>query len=563
LKKNLNKWLIVFMTLATLAIVLAACGTSNNGNGNTDTNTNTNTNTNAGDSNTGGGSDPDVLTAFSSQGARIISFNENSMTQRIEDELDIDLEFQTAPEDGAKNKQNLILASGDYPDAFIGGDFSKVEQLKYGTLGTFVPLNDLIKEYGPNIQKVFDENPQFEDGVTAPDGNIYSLPGYDGCWHCFWPAKSWMNVEWLETLGLELPTTTEEFENVLLAFKNDDPNGNGKADEIPLSGWTSATGNWGNPIYYIMNAFTYTDPNNFLKVNDGEVDLVADNVEWNEGLKYIKSLYDQGLIDPNTFTQNQDSLQQLAMNPGEIILGNYYNLWNGDIVTIYGEAVDQRWNQYRAVPPLEGPDGVRYATYTGQKLPAGKFAITDKASKEDQIAAIKVANYLYSKQGALDAFVGAGTWADADEGQLGTNGEQALYKKLDVNDNWDAPTSDIWENGFYYMSVDLFNGRNANQDLNIQAGNERRLYLDNLKYADFAPSNDVLLPDLFIDPDKAQQVAEMVTVINSYIKQNAVQFVIGQKNLDSDWDAYVQGLADLDVEKYLGIYQEAYELNVN
>jgi putative aldouronate transport system substrate-binding protein len=553
MRKNLKKWLIVSVALA---FVLAGCGTSNNGEGNS--------NGNSGGQNTGDSAGTTVLTAFSPQNARIISMNDNVLTQKIEGKLGIDIEFQTAPEDGAKDKQNLILASDDYPDAFLGGEFTKVDQLKYGTLGVFLPLNDLIEQHAPNIQAVFEENPQFKAGVTAPDGNIYALPGYDGCWHCFWPAKTWMNVEWLEALDLEMPTTTEEYEQVLLAFKNDDPNGNGLQDEIPLSGFAGS--NWGNPINKLMNAFIYTDPNNYLQVNNDIVDLVADNAEWKQGLEYIKGLYDQGLIDKQAFTQNQEGLQQTAMNPGEIILGEYANLWNGDVVTIYGEAEDQRWNQYRAVPPLEGPNGVKYATYTGHKVPVGKFAITDKADAAQQIAAIQVADYLYSMEGALDAFQGVeGAWELADEGKLGTDGKQAKYQQPEgLVPNWDEPTDNLWENGFYYMSIDLFHGRVAEtQDLNVQAGNEPRLYQDNLKYAGHEPSDDVLLPDLFIDPDKAQTVAEMVTVINSYINQNAVQFVIGQKDLNADWDNYVKGLQDLDAEEYLEIYQAAYDANSN
>jgi putative aldouronate transport system substrate-binding protein len=561
-KKSLAKWLSLFMALA---IVLTACGQGSGGNA-TEGQDNGGQAATSGDGGQNGGQasgdtgEKTVLSAFSSQGARIISFNDNLVTQKIEEKLGIDIEFETAPSDGARDKQNLLLASGDYPAAFFGGDFTKVDQLKYGKLGIFVPLNELIDKYAPNIQKAFEENPGYKAGVTAPDGNIYALPGFDGCFHCFYPAKQWINEEWLKKLNLQLPTTTEEYENVLKAFKEQDPNGNGKKDEVPVSGYTSTGSEWGNPMTFLMNSFVYTDPSNYLQVSGGNIDLVADNQEWKDGLTYINKLYSQGLIDQQSFTQNQSSLQQIAMNPGDIILGIYPDLWNGDIMTIYGESEDQRWNQYVAVPPLKGPNGIQYTTYNGDKVQNAKFAITDKASEAQQIAAIQVADYLFTQEGALDGFLGVDGWVLVDdENMRGTNGEKAIFNTTPGSDDWEAPTNGIWENGFYYMSVDLFHGQEVSQDVEVQEGNEVRLYNENTKYVGKEPPADVKLPDIFIDPDSAQTVAELSTVINSYVRQNAVAFAIGQKNLDKDWDAYVQGLKDMGAEKYLQIYQQAYD----
>ncbi len=70
---------------------------------------------------------------------------------------------------------------------------------------------------------------------TAPDGHIYALPQWADCYHCTYPDKLWINSTWLKKLGLQVPKTTEDLRNVLLAFKTKDPNGNGKADEIPMT----------------------------------------------------------------------------------------------------------------------------------------------------------------------------------------------------------------------------------------------------------------------------------------------------------------------------------------
>ncbi len=81
----------------------------------------------------------------------------------------------------------------------------------------------------------------YKDLITAPDGNIYALPQVNECYHCMYQQRMWIYKPWLDKLGLKMPTTTDEFYEVLKAFKTKDPNGNGKADEIPLSGSIQAS----------------------------------------------------------------------------------------------------------------------------------------------------------------------------------------------------------------------------------------------------------------------------------------------------------------------------------
>ena len=98
----------------------------------------------------------------------------------------------------------------------------------------FIALNDLIDQYCPNLKAEMAKRPGAEERITAPDGNIYSLP-FLGRSGNGW-INSFINQPWLDKLGLEMPTTLDEFYEVLKAFKTQDPNGNGIADEIPYAG---------------------------------------------------------------------------------------------------------------------------------------------------------------------------------------------------------------------------------------------------------------------------------------------------------------------------------------
>ncbi len=138
------------------------------------------------------------------------------------------------PEDGAAEKLGLILASDDYPDVFLSVGISDANITKYGIEEKlFLPLNDLIEKHGNNI-KLFEAFPGTR-GRMRPSWTARSAPA--GCQHLLplWPAPEILDQQrrWLNKLGLEKPTTTEEFYNVLVAFRDNDPNGNGGRTSCP------------------------------------------------------------------------------------------------------------------------------------------------------------------------------------------------------------------------------------------------------------------------------------------------------------------------------------------
>src|SRR5215217_5149042 len=215
---------------------------------------------------------PVKITVFAPQGEDV-DLATNSLTKELEQKFNIQFTWQTTTYDAgpAKEKRQISLASGDYPDLYLlipwVDQFTQADLLKYSKQGVVVPLNDLIKQYGPNIQAALDKNPDYKAMATAPDGKIYGLPQWVDCFHCSYQAKLWMNSAWLKKLGLQQPTTTDEMKAVLTAFKTKDPNGNGKADEVPLSADVRDV-----LIPYFMNSFIY-DPQGTSGNNQGTLVL--------------------------------------------------------------------------------------------------------------------------------------------------------------------------------------------------------------------------------------------------------------------------------------------------
>lgn len=158
----------------------------------------------------------------------------------MEELTNISFEFRTPNLDSAPTQKNLMLASGDYTDIIFAGGLSHEEQVQYGGQGVLIPLEELIAEYAPNIQKIFEEYPEVLKSITATDGHIYALPQVM-MGENWYRGPLWYNGAWLEALEVdvdELPETTDELFDLLVRFKEEDPNGNGEADEIPLTGHT-------------------------------------------------------------------------------------------------------------------------------------------------------------------------------------------------------------------------------------------------------------------------------------------------------------------------------------
>ncbi|MBW7456427.1 extracellular solute-binding protein, partial [Paenibacillus sepulcri] len=344
---------ITFMLLMTVMLVLSGCSNGNGNNGEGAATPPAEGAEETGDNATEGEASSRVtIKTFTAQGTNY-NLDTNWFTQHVEQKFGIDFDFQVTTWDAgaAVEERKIALASGDYPELFLMipwvDKFSASEMIQYGKQGILLPLNNLIKEHAPNLQAVLDSDQNFRAIATSPDGNIYAVPQLIECFHCQHGAKDWINNEWLKKLGLEMPTTTEEFRAVMKAFKTQDPNGNGKEDEIGQTGHTTAS-----IIPFLMNAFIYDDNNSRMLVNGGKVSYAPIQPEWREGTAYLASIYKEGLIDPSAFTQNMEAFGQLANNADGILMGAATGLPTN---------LDYQ-KQYDVIPPLTGPSGKRFTT---------------------------------------------------------------------------------------------------------------------------------------------------------------------------------------------------------
>ena len=248
------------------------------------------------------------------------NIEKNDATVWLEEKTNIHIEWEKVGTNEAAEKLRVMMAANtDLPDIIMTANTGAIitnEQVNmYGMQGLLLPLNKLIEEYGDAWYDAMKLVPAAKQMVVAPDGNIYGLGGVsDGAYHMSLYQKFYVNQKWLKKLGLAKPTTIDEFYDMLVAFRDQDPNGNGIKDEVPLSGSVGREYVRTTLDCFLMNAFQYSTSweKTWLYLEDDKVACGAITDGYREGLRWFRKLYEDGLMDKEIFINTRESMQMLS-----------------------------------------------------------------------------------------------------------------------------------------------------------------------------------------------------------------------------------------------------------
>ncbi|SES77882.1 extracellular solute-binding protein [[Clostridium] polysaccharolyticum] len=214
--------------------------------------------------------------------------------------------------------------------------------------------------------------------------------------HC--GQTMWINTGWLHALSLSVPRTTKEFKAVLKAFRDKDPNGNGRKDEIPLIG--SLDGYEYNPVEFILNSYIVNDPfRSRFYVKGKREEYAPFKKEYREGIAYLNQLYSEKLLDKRCFTYSRRQLQEIV-NSQEDLVGIFTA---GSVADILYQGNPEIMARYIHVLPLKGPEGEQHAIT--RKVNDMVGAIVPKHAKNKK-GAIKFLEKMISTEGSLIARFG-------------------------------------------------------------------------------------------------------------------------------------------------------------
>jgi putative aldouronate transport system substrate-binding protein len=481
----------------------------------------------------------ETLKVFTAQDPYVEDLTTNEFTKWYEEKTNIKVDWTVSPQP-IEEKVNITLAGGNLPDVFMMSKITPSQLVSMGSQGVFLPLNDLIDRYAPNIKKMMTQAPYLKEYMVAPDGKIYGLPSMNEVLHSTMPKKLWIYKPWLDELKLKVPTTLEEFRNVMLAFKAKD------SKIVPLAGANTANN---DPVSYFMQSFIYYDDANYLQKNGNKVEFVADKPEYKQGLMYLNSLVKDKTLQAESFIQDRKALTALAEAPEGSKLGAATSLF-------WGHFTVKRGDEYVPVPILAGPDGKRYGMDRGfVPTQQGAFVITKDAKNPE--AAIRWIDWFYSTENKYkDSWSstwgkeGVG-WKRAEAGVKAVTGEPATYQALipfgtKTNIRWSqlAPTFES-TSGSDYAAVSPTDKT------------EERLYKATVELYKPFSAIERKVPFMFFSGEDLSLNGDLFRNISNVVKQFQVKFITGALSLENekDWNDYIKELNAAGLKQYIEIYQ--------
>lgn len=473
-------------------------------------------------------------------------YETNAFTKYLEDTLNIDIEFHFLPGTAAAagDKLAVMVSSGEKLPDVVCFALNATNSYKYAQSGAFIPMDDLLEDNAPNFLATVAEYPELNLSqiMRSPDGHQYSLPFYAPSLSDETRYKLWINQKWLDALNLEMPTTTEEFAEVMRAFKTMDPNGNGKPDEYGLVG---ATGWSQDATVNLLNAFVFNDNDNRFIVKDGKLDLAFTQDGWKQGLLYIKSLIDEDLFAPISLTQTSEQLKAMVNNEGDCIVGCFAYSAH----TFVG-ANSPWFEDYRAVPPLKGPEGVQYAGYV-KTVPQFYWQITADCNNPE--LAMRVGDYLFDEEIMMLNRYGieGEQWTRATAEETAATGAKIAFYQTAEQNVFGVAQNVNWRGAgpHFFGSPMATNLASASDRYNEAVA----LYMAHI------PAEGEYVPYLMFSDGEIEEAAEIRASLKAYVDNMTAMFITGGVDIESGWEGYLDEIKAIGAGNYLAIAQQAYD----
>lgn len=360
--------------------------------------------------------------------------SDNAYTRYLKEVLNVQNEnmFEAQTGDDYDQKVSLAIAAQDIPDIMYISDYSTLVELVESDM--IEDLTDVYNNLACDTVKAAYESYGEENNplnYVTFDGKIMAIPKTqlsDG------QDFLWLRKDWLENLGLEEPSTLDEVADVLRAFINDDPDGNGQDDTIGLAALSTVYGDYPNNTFAIDNIFTALDayPNIWIEDSEGNAVYGSVQPEMKDALQLLADWYAEGLIDKEFTTRTNDDIVAL-ISSGQC--GAYIGPWWSPFSPAQTASYASKDAEWINVSAPVGSDGKINAINT--KSYAG-FVVVRKGYEYPEIA-MKIVNVNseYSKQDTSDAAT------EIMENQSIAYFNWPLYCEVQPGNNAEIMTADV------------------------------------------------------------------------------------------------------------------------
>ncbi|WP_433922072.1 ABC transporter substrate-binding protein [Paenibacillus taichungensis] len=475
--------------------------------------------------------------------ASLNNFGDMAAYKEKEKLTGIKVKFTHPPLGQQRDQFNLLISTKELPDVIyynwadaVGGPEKMIKD------GRIIRLNELIDSYAPNLKRIIESDPDVKKQIALDDGTIYMFPLLKlDALKLNATSGLIMRQDWLDKLNLKVPTNIDEWYTVLKAFKEQDPNGNGKADELPF------TGNWG--------------PGNLTKLHDfaaafgviGGFQMNGDKVEfgpiqpgYRDFLETMAKWYKEGLIDPEIMTNDGKAFDYKVTSnlagayQGGVFsgMGKYFNLMRD---------TDPNFN-VTGVPWPVSQDGTSYATFNldAKVLTYGE-AITASADEDKLKYIVQWMDYNYSEEGSNLFNFGI------ENDSYVRDGEGVKFTDTII----DNPNGLTYDQALASYALSIMDGP-INQDSR---------YLDALLFDDgqraanaewMKASSALTLPPIRLSTDEVSTSTSIMSQVNTYLNETMTAIISGQKPI-TEFDTMAETIKSMGIDRAIEVHQAAYD----
>lgn len=438
----------------------------------------------------------------------------------------------------ANEKFNLMVASQDYPDiisafaeSYTGGAIKGYED------DVIIDLTDLMEENAPNYMAYIAQDPQNYKDAYNDEGMMLFMNGYNDEY-----VQARGNVirgDLLEKLGLDIPTTYEEYHDVLMAFKNDGVTYPIWMPQSVQSGAFLAAG-YGIPGYTLQTTGTHF----FQK--DGTVYSSLLTQEYKELLQMLKAWYDEGLMASDFYAIADDFGQtsESKILTGEV--GMWYHM--ADKIGTYNKSASyEGFHAIGLADAVQNEGDISHFYQAEGSSKSTNKGISISVQAEDPATILRFFDYFYTKEGSTIANYGI-------EGESFNFDNEGIPQYTEyITNNPDGYT--FQQIALLYCWVDIptivDRDRSFGSTYTQESIDAIALYGENTDGAYEIPTR------ISFTTEESEEYAASIGDIETRADEQIVRFIIGELNFDSDWDDFVNELKDMGLERCVELKQNA------
>lgn len=461
------------------------------------------------------------------------SYGETTAIKEIENKTGVKIDYQHPAQGQGGEQFNLMMASNSLPDVveyswnnYPGGAQKAIKD------GKIIPLNDYL-DHAPNFKKLLGENPEWRRQASTDDGDIIGFPFIRPVRKLQTFSGPVIRKDWLDKLDLPIPRTIDEWYSILKALKEQDPNGNGKADEIPImmgAGELAFTGAFGIPNGYYHEGNT---------VKYGPV-----QPKFKQYLATMNLWYKEGLLDKD-FAANDSKMYDAKMTGNQV----------GAAVMAVGGGMGRFMDLMESKEPHFTLVATPYPTLqSGDKPIFGQMdnpivgiftAIT--GSNKDVVETVKFFDYFYSEEGRMIANFGK-------EGVSYTmDNSYPKYMDSVMNNPDGLPLAQsLKQHVLSAMSGPFL------QDVRYLEQYMSRPEQQEASTVWAEPANEKRMPPITIAREDSSQYASIMNDIDTYKNEMIVKFIMGAESLDK-FDEYVATMRSMGIDEAIQMQQSGLE----